>query len=38
MHSNELSIDMQEQLIELKSDSRLKELLAPALFRHSGQH
>ncbi len=35
--ANELSIDMQEQLIELKSDSRLKEL-APALFRHSGQH
>ncbi len=28
VHSNELSIDMQEQLIELKSDSRLKELFS----------
>ncbi len=26
--ANELSIDMQEQLIELKSDSRLKELFS----------
>ncbi|GAA6089162.1 zinc finger BED domain-containing protein 5-like [Tachysurus ichikawai] len=35
--ANELSIDMQEQLIELKSDSRLKELFS-SCFRHSGQH